>query len=170
MVRSTAVLLLMLAACSTKPAATQPEATSSTMPVAEEDDPTLVRGGYDQAEMDAAIAKARATVDTFIAEFEQGNGQNFSVKAPITDGEETEHFWLGQLKYDNGTFTGTIDNVPGVVGNVKLGQSWTIEKAEISDWMFMRDGKMHGNYTMRPLLKTLPPDEAAVYRAMLAEP
>ncbi len=34
----------------------------------------------------------------------------------------------------------------------------------------MRDGKMHGNYTMRPLLRTLPDDEAAQYRSILAEP
>lgn len=169
MVRSTAIFLLLLTACSTKPA-TQAGSTTAAAPAAEEEDPTLVRGGYDQAEMDAAIAKARATVDTFIVELEKGQGDSFSVKAPITDGEETEHFWLGQLAYKDGTFSGTIDNVPGVVGNVKLGDKWTIAKADISDWMFMRDGKMHGNYTMRPLLKTLPPDEAAMYRSMLAEP
>lgn len=54
--------------------------------------------------------------------------------------------------------------------NVKIGQAWTIGKDEISDWMFMRDGKMHGNYTMRPLLKTMPEAEAEKYRSMLAEP
>jgi uncharacterized protein YegJ (DUF2314 family) len=56
------------------------------------------------------------------------------------------------------------------VRNVKMGQKWTIKKAEISDWMFMRGGKMYGNYTMRPLLKAMPEDQAAKYRAMLAEP
>jgi uncharacterized protein YegJ (DUF2314 family) len=39
----------------------------------------------------------------------------------------------------------------------------------MSDWMFMRDGKMHGNYTMRPLLKTMPAEQAAKLRSMLAE-
>jgi len=34
------------------------------------------------------------------------------------------------------------------VGNVKIGQKWTIKQSEISDWMFMRDGKIYGNYTM----------------------
>jgi uncharacterized protein YegJ (DUF2314 family) len=29
---------------------------------------------------------------------------------------------------------------------------------------------MYGNYTMRPLLKTMPEKEAAQFRAMLAEP
>jgi uncharacterized protein YegJ (DUF2314 family) len=53
---------------------------------------------------------------------------------------------------------------------VKIGQKWTIKKAEISDWMYMRGGKMYGNYTLRPLLKTIPQAEAAKLRALLAEP
>jgi len=29
---------------------------------------------------------------------------------------------------------------------------------------------MYGNYTMRPLLKMMPEEEAAMYRSMFAEP
>ncbi len=81
-----------------------------------------------------------------------------------------EHFWLSDVVYRDGEFQGTIGNDPGIVTNVTFGQSWTIKKAEISDWMFMRGGKMYGNYTMRPLLKTMPAEEAEQYRSMLAEP
>lgn len=95
---------------------------------------------------------------------------NHAVKVPIVDGEETEHFWLIDVTFANGSFKGTINNDPGLVKNVKIGQPWTVKKTEISDWMYMRDGKMHGNYTMRPLLKNLPKEEADQYRAMLAEP
>lgn len=79
-------------------------------------------------------------------------------------------FWLSDLIYKNGEFEGTINNDPGFVSNVEFGQKWTIKKAEISDWMYMRNKKMHGNYTLRPLLKTMPEDEAAKYREMLADP
>ena len=131
---------------------------------------TLVKGGYDEQEMDAAIARARSEVDLFIAEMLKGNGTDFSVKAPIQDKEETEHFWLTDIVYHNGKFEGVIGNDPGIVTNVKSGQKWTIKKSEISDWMFMRDGKMYGNYTMRPLLKAMPEEEAARFRSMLANP
>ncbi len=131
---------------------------------------TLVDSGYDEAEMDAAIARARSEVDEFIAEFEAGNGEDFSVKAPIEDGDKTEHFWLTDITYSDGQFTGLIGNDPGVVSNVQFGDSWTIAKSDISDWMFFRDEKIHGNYTMRPLLKGMPADEAAAWREMLAEP
>ena len=113
---------------------------------------TLVAGGYDEKEMEAAITKAKGSVDRFIAELSNKNGTDFSVKAPIEDQGETEHFWLTDVTYDNGQFEGIIGNEPGLVTNVKMGQKWTIAKADISDWMFMRDGKIYGNYTMRPLL------------------
>jgi uncharacterized protein YegJ (DUF2314 family) len=131
---------------------------------------TLVKDGYDEQEMDAAIARARSEVDVFITELAKRNGSNFAVKAPIQDKEETEHFWLTDIIYRNGKFEGVIGNDPGMVKNVKFGQKWTIKKSEISDWMFMRDGKMHGNYTIRPLLKTMPEEEAAKFRSMLANP
>ena len=131
---------------------------------------TLIESGYDQTEMDAAIERAQREVDTFITEMSSGNGEDFAVKAPIEDNGETEHFWLTDLTYRDGVFTGLIGNDPGIVNNVTIGQKWTIKKGEISDWMFMRNGKIHGNYTMRPLLKTLPAEQAEAYRAMLAEP
>ncbi|GAA5505950.1 YegJ family protein [Novipirellula caenicola] len=131
---------------------------------------TLVTSGYDEQEMDTAISRARAEVDSFISELSQPTGTDHAVKAPIEDAGETEHFWLTDVSFQNGEFKGTINNDPGVVSNVEIGQSWTVKKTEISDWMFMRDGKMHGNYTMRPLLKTMPEEEAELYRSLLADP
>jgi uncharacterized protein YegJ (DUF2314 family) len=131
---------------------------------------TLIKGGYDEKEMDAAIARARSEVDSFIAEMLKGNGTDFAVKVPIQDKEDTEHFWLTNIVYRNGKFEGVIGNEPGIVTNVKSGQKWTVKKSEISDWMFMRDGKMYGNYTMRPLLKTMSEGEAAKFRSILANP
>ena len=131
---------------------------------------TLVKSGYDKQEMEAAIARARREVDSFIAELSSPTGTEHAVKAPIEDGGKTEHFWLTDVSFQNGNFKGTINNDPGIVGNVKFEQEWTIGKTEISDWMFMRDGKMYGNYTMRPLLKTMPEEEAKQYRSLLADP
>lgn len=131
---------------------------------------TLVEGGYDEKEMKAAIERARKEVDRFIAELKKGDGEDFAVKAPIEDKGKTEHFWLADVAFRDGEFHGTIGNDPGIVSNVKFGQKWTIKKDDISDWMFMRDGKMHGNYTMRPLLRTMPKAEADKWRSLLAEP
>ena len=131
---------------------------------------TLVASGYDEKEMDAAIARAQDEVDAFIAELGSPTGSDHAVKAPVEDNGKTEHFWLVEVEYNDGAFTGQIGNDPGIVKNVEIGQAWTLKKDEISDWMYMRDGKMHGNYTMRPLLKTLPKEEAEELRSILAEP
>jgi uncharacterized protein YegJ (DUF2314 family) len=131
---------------------------------------TLMKSGYDEREMDAAIARARSEVDSFIAELSKQNGADFAVKAPIEDRGQVEHFWLTSVVFKDGQFEGEIGNDPGIVRNVKLGQKWTIKKMEISDWMFMRDGKMHGNYTMRPFFKSMPAEEAAKMKSILATP
>lgn len=131
---------------------------------------TLVEGGYSEEEMAAATGRAQAEVDEFIVELQSGNGENFAVKAPIEDDGAVEHFWLTDVVYADGKFTGQIGNDPGMVDNVTFGQDWTIEKGDISDWMFMRDGKMHGNYTLRPLLVTLPAEQAEELRATFAKP
>jgi len=134
------------------------------------DPETLVRGGYDEKEMDAAIARARSEVDVFIVRLEKQDGSDFAVKAPIKDGDDVEHFWLTDVTYRDGAFEGLIGNEPGTVRNVKLGQKWKLPKQEISDWMFMKGDKMHGNYTLRPLLRTMSKSEAAKWRAVFAEP
>jgi len=131
---------------------------------------TLVRDGYDETEMAEATERAISEVDDFIADLQSGRSENYAVKAPIEDAGEIEHFWLTDVKFANGEFTGTISNEPGMVSNVEMGQPWTVAKTEISDWMYMRDGKMHGNYTMRPLLATMPEEEAEQFRSIFAKP
>lgn len=126
--------------------------------------------GFDDKEMDVAIAKAKKTVDQFLKSFAAKDGMLFAVKAPIKDENGTEYFWLSDIKYEGGKFTGRIDNAPGIVKNVKMGQRWTLKKEEIADWMFLREGKIHGNFTIRPLLKAMPADEAERFQEMLAGP
>ena len=127
---------------------------------------TLVRN-YDESGMDAAIARARAEVDQFLVVLKKGDADSFSVKAPIKDENGTEHFWLTDVTSADGQFTGSVGNDPGIVQNVQYGQPWTIEKGEISDWMFTRGEKIHGGYTIDPLLDSYPEEEAEALRAKL---
>ena len=82
---------------------------------------TLIESGYDEQEMETAIARAHSEVDSFINELSSPTGTNHAVKAPIEDEGETEHFWLTDVSYRNGQFEGTINNEPGMVGNVQMG-------------------------------------------------
>ena len=122
---------------------------------------------YDQSEMDKAIALARSKTDEFLAVLAEGDADSFSVKAPIADENGTEHFWLTDVVFKDGEFHGLVGNDPGIVKNVRFGQEWKIAKDDISDWMFMKEGMIHGCYTIEPLLPSMTEEEAAAFRAKL---
>lgn len=127
---------------------------------------------FDEAEMDAAIKKAQGSLSSFIEEFQNPTGEDHAVKVGISDDsdEHVEYFWLSDLKFDGTTFTGTINNEPQIVTKVSEGQRWSVRKDEVIDWLFMKDGRMHGNHTVWPLIDSLPPDEAAALKALMAKP
>src|SRR4051812_13545654 len=71
----------------------------------------------DDPRMNVAMDKARATVDTFIAALKSPivGQSDFSVKAPFTDGDKVEHFWITPVSFDGTNFEGTINNKPAKV-------------------------------------------------------
>jgi uncharacterized protein YegJ (DUF2314 family) len=123
-------------------------------------------------EMAAAIAKARAGLAVFWKALAQpGAGEEgFALKVAIKDGKDVEHFWLLDIARDGDKLSGTINNEPEIVGNVSNGERYQFTDADISDWLYMRNGKMVGNETMRPLLKRMPKSQAEQYRAMYEMP
>ena len=147
---SISALFLFLAGCSNE--STKPE--------------TLVID-YDEAEMEQAMVTARERVGEFIETLEAGDADSFSVKVPITDDNGTQHFWITEVKFDEGKFKGVIGNDPGVVENVTFGQEWETAQSGISDWMFVRGEKIHGGFTIDPLLNSYPKEDGDALRAKL---
>jgi uncharacterized protein YegJ (DUF2314 family) len=126
----------------------------------------------DDKEMNAAIANARSTLPQFWQVFEkpERGEEHFALKVAITDKNGTEHFWATEIERKDGKTMGTINNEPDIVENVKLGTRLEIPEADISDWMYMRNKKMVGNYTIVPLFKQMSPAEVAQFKAMMEEP
>jgi uncharacterized protein YegJ (DUF2314 family) len=129
--------------------------------------PETLAGDYDEAQMAAAISRARSETDDFLKVLSSDGADTFSVKAPITDKNGTEHFWITDVRFEDGMFIGLIGNDPGIVKNVRFGQEWKIKKDEISDWMYTRGEKIHGGYTIDPLLHTFPVVQADALREKL---
>lgn len=118
----------------------------------------------------AALAEARSTLNGALQRFLKGEYETFSVKIPITEGEQKEDLWLGDLKYySDGTFSGIIEDKPQVVQTVVQGQSCEVAYDDVKDWQSFHQGKIHGNYSLRALIPELSSEEAAKYRAVLAE-
>ena len=126
----------------------------------------------DDAEMNAAIATARSKLPEFWKTFDKpGQGEkDFSLKVKITDDNGTEYFWVIPVEKKGGKIYGTINNDPDIVKSVKLGQRIEVREDAVADWLFMRNGKMVGNYTLRPLLKQMPTEEADKLKAMMESP
>jgi uncharacterized protein YegJ (DUF2314 family) len=129
--------------------------------------PDTLVSSYDQKAMETAISTAKGRVDEFIAVLQSNGADSFSVKAPITDSHGTEHFWITDVSFADGFFTGKVGNEPGIVKNVRFGQDWRIAKGDISDWMYMKGDKIHGGFTIDPLLASYPKEQADAVRAKL---
>jgi len=126
----------------------------------------------DDAAMNAAIEKARGSIGEFWRQFEHPDPgvDGLALKVRISDGRNREHFWLIDIERAASGLSGVINNDPDWVKTVRFGERYSFEEADISDWMFRRNGKIVGNETLRVLFKSMPPEEADAYRAMLETP
>ena len=122
-------------------------------------------------EMTAAIATARDTLPSFWEVFAtRPRGESrFLLKVRITDRHGTEHFWVKDIERRDGKIVGTIDNDPNLVASVKVGDRIEVREADISDGVYLRDGKMVGNRTLPAMFKKLPAAEVERYKRELAE-
>jgi len=123
-------------------------------------------------EMVEAIAKARRTLPQFWQAFEKRDrGETeFSLRINITDKEHIEHFWVTDIKRQDGKVVVVINHEPKIVTNVKLGDKLEIPEAEIQDWYYMRGGKMIGNQTIRAMFTMMPEKTVAEFKNILEDP
>ena len=116
------------------------------------DDP-VVKVEAEDSEMNAAISAAQASITNFMAVFRhpQTNQQYFLVKGRFTAGHVVEHIWVADLSYDGSVFHGVIANEPESIPGLRFKQPVELQPGQISDWMFVQDGKLVGGYTSRVL-------------------
>lgn len=115
--------------------------------------------------MDQAVERAQATVDWFIGALRdpQPGDASFSVKYPFNDGGENEHIWCMEVTYDGESFSAVVNNEPVYVKSVQFGERVHFPKGKISDWMFIRDGKVQGGFTLRAMREMMKPKERAQF-------
>jgi uncharacterized protein YegJ (DUF2314 family) len=128
-------------------------------------DDKVIQVAADDPQMNAAIATARETVGTFTAALRKPRpGQrSFSVKMRVEDRKHVEHMWLDEVTFDGTRFHGVINNEPDLVKNVKTGDPASVEASQISDWMFVDNGKLVGGYSVRLLRERMSPKERAEF-------
>lgn len=134
---------------------------------ADQGDDKTVMVAHDDPDMAAAIAKARSSLDDFLALSEApppGTGK-FKLKVMVVDGNVTEHFWVIPFKPTANGFVGILANEPELVHNVVFGQNIEFTRDDVSDWGYTRDGRQVGSFTVCVMFKKMSKEDADHARA-----
>lgn len=138
---------------------------------------TVIDVPNEDAEMAAAIAKARTMLPEFWKSFSapKPGEEGFAVKVRFATGAagsgDGEHIWVNSMKKQpDGGYAARLSNQPRSIVGKNAGDTVTFKDADISDWTFMRKGKIVGNETLRPLLAKMPKAEADKLKQMLETP
>ena len=137
------------------------------------EDPPIVTLSSADADMNAAIARARDTLPTFWASHDspKSSETGHGLKVRFAVGRDRfEHIWMSDVeKLPDGNFSGRFANQPDELpGNA--GDQAEFKQADITDWLFIRDEKVVGGETIKLLLKSMPEEQAAAMRAQMEEP
>lgn len=119
----------------------------------------------------AAVAEARKTLPVFWSKVEGAPGDvtEFRLKIGLpTPNGAVEHIWADLVSRSGDEIIGKIVNDPVNLPDLKFGSVVRIAPETISDWSYMKGGKLYGGYTMRALMDRLPPDSQAEVRALLS--
>lgn len=118
--------------------------------------------------MRSAFEKARASLDTFLAQAKSParGTDRYALKVAISDGQNTEYFWVADFAGDGKQFTGVLNNEPRLVMKHRYGERIVFRRDQIVDWTYMdtNNRRMHGNFTACALLTKEPPAQAAEFK------
>jgi uncharacterized protein YegJ (DUF2314 family) len=132
----------------------------------------LMHGNTDDADIRAAMEKARATVGEFLAALQKpsANQKQFLVRKayPTREAGKQQILWINQVTYDGTLLHGVADDKTAAVGaGIPLDGKVSFPPAEICDWMFNEDGKAVGGYMLRALKAKMTEDEWAKIAAQI---
>ena len=85
---------------------------------------------------------------------------NFMVKYPFRadrdSGFSMEQLWLSGIRFRDGVYYGDVANTPYYISSIKKGDTAAFSISDITDWMYISDGKIIGGYSIKYLLDQIP--------------
>lgn len=115
----------------------------------------IVSVSGEDAEMNAAMVKARSTLDQFWAKRSR-DGDQFGglLKVYFSDPgaeEEGEHMWVQVTSRTDDRISGVLLSDPRSLKSVKEGDAVEFRSERVSDWLYVEDGKAVGAFTVKLL-------------------
>ena len=120
---------------------------------------------HEDAELDAVIAQAHATLPEFIALLAESNPAysliGMKVRFSPREGG-TRDVWTDGVTYINDQFMGNMgDEIPSL--HLAFDDRIVIDEQDIVDWMIVMDGKLIGGYTIRLYFLRMTPAEQKMF-------
>lgn len=130
-------------------------------------EPNVYNVEDNDAKMNQAMVNAKNSIDEFKNALASDNPsfEYFTIKQKFNADGGDEHIWVGDIQLIDNDFMGIIANEPIYTNKVQLGDTITVNPANISDWMYYDDGKVVGGYTIRVIRDALSPEEQAQFDA-----
>jgi uncharacterized protein YegJ (DUF2314 family) len=101
-----------------------------------------------------AAERARSEWPTFVAAFECGKGENFSVKAPVTYKDVTEFIWIEVTSIEGDRIYGKLANNPFRLGPMRLGSKVSVAVETINDWTYVDPSdQLKGGFSIEAVTK-----------------
>ncbi|MFN9717357.1 MAG: YegJ family protein [Planctomycetota bacterium] len=115
----------------------------------------VVKASSADPDMEQAVEEARQTWPDFVRAYQkkEAGTESFSVKFAFDAPEDKELMWVEVTSIDDEFVTGRLANDPVWVKDLKLGSKVRRQVSEVSDWMYLRDGRMVGGYSVQVLIK-----------------
>jgi uncharacterized protein YegJ (DUF2314 family) len=114
--------------------------------------------------MQAAVDEAKRTIQQFLDAFAdpQPGQESFLVKVVFVESGQFEHVWVVDLDFSAQPLRGRVATEPALPG-LELGQLVEFAAPQISDWMYIENGRLVGGFTTRVFRDRLNPEQRAAF-------
>ena len=131
---------------------------------AEPPEVTTVRVYQDDMEIARIAEDARNTLPIFFRYLTRtGMGKNCYVKYPFMADDDSdvdrEQIWLTGIQFRNGKYFGVLTGAPQHLSGMKRGDRVIFDMDTITDWMYVRSGKIIGGESIKYLLEKIPENQ-----------
>jgi uncharacterized protein YegJ (DUF2314 family) len=72
--------------------------------------------------------------------------------------------WVNDVDFGGKQMRGTLCNDAGWLAGLAAGARVLFTADRVSDWFFVRNGAVHGGFTIKVVLRRLTPEQFALYR------
>jgi uncharacterized protein YegJ (DUF2314 family) len=121
--------------------------------------------------VNGAMEQARSTLPAFWKAYDSTDGtrDQFMLKVRLeTPSGMAEHIWMGVTSREGNVIHGLLANEPAEIPELRLNSPITVTTDKVSDWGYVREGKLYGNFTSRVLLRQMSADDRTTLERTLS--